>query len=812
MAHAANLKRLGEGLVISTTGRTPENRAFNRLIERTLRNLKDHSHARTNQFAVKAKLYGLVEKFSVLNREELATLLEAELNDLPKDSRWMPEILSLLLELSDRPVENTSLEEIQNEAQAKAAEESLTWDEIFGNEPVDDPEVWEDVERGYHSSGDDEFYQESEPTTSTKATSLDEEDPASIAKLYLTQPDEKCLENVKSARKQAESLKQHDGSHTLSELVVVREIISMLHGLPTDMFDVDEDGRVALSSTIRINGATSSTLLDLLSTAADTGTAINSLRQWVPEAAYSYLQSFHGAIEKEISSLGAHLDSVEQRYVTPAPLTTVSALDVQTEIDDVARPLVHLSAVVERASAIDAAEAPFALLDELYDETCTAHLTGDLTLFEVLAAVFLAGFTTYLRPVGTWITRGAIVPQDREVLLAEDYDQDCEPGSLWQRRFKMRTLVSGAPYTPSCISSKAKMLFALGKSRAFLNQLERNGDWIEDQHLAPFLPDFDRFMDQLAANPLAPFSQMLDDTLDSWIIQISTDCSPVLRAKLFHEYELKRTLVALPLLFFSQDGILFQEFANTITGRMSSSQHLVTWDDQFMLTELAQSTFGSSYEVDAASVYVTLDEEKEKTTARSLVRRLAIVTVGHRLSWSVQNVIHLKAPDAHSKTFTFLLQIFCAGNMLQDRFLDFRARQPATPAALKLRQNLLWFTNSLFNYTTTTAQALHKTMVTAMERAADIDEMVAEYAAYEKRLEMNLLLATNLEPVRDAVIGILELSEVLAKTDQEGRIVALQNEFDKNVKFLTAGIRGVGRAGGESFLERLAEILEWGVR
>ncbi|KAF2172741.1 hypothetical protein M409DRAFT_16704 [Zasmidium cellare ATCC 36951] len=809
MAHAATLKKLAASLVTATTGRNPEEPLFGKLVDKTLKDLKNQSHARTNQFAVQAKLEGLVEKFTVLNRDDLAIALETDLEDLPQDSRWMPEILSLLLELSDHPVERTPAEDLDSEF--ATAEEPLTWEDIVDDEPFDDPDMWEDVERGYHSSGDDEFNHdlESEPTTSTKATSLDEEDPAAIARLYLSRPDEASIEHIKLARERGKSIKQQDTMHHLSELKIAREILSMMHGLPTDLFEIDDAGQVTVASEVRIGNASGDSLRDLLETAAATGSALNSLRQWVPEASHSYLQAIHGAIESQISYLDTQLGMMERRYITPTEHVAVSALNVETEIQAIARPLVHLSGIVQHTSCQDDLEAPFALLDELYSETDLAHLAGDMILFNALATVFLAGLRSYLRPVARWVTKGVIVPQDRDVLFSKDLNQHCEAGDLWRLRFGIRLLPDGTAFAPFCISTRTTSLFALGKSRAFLNQLDGN-EACEDVQTMVQLPEFDHCLKQIADESLAPFSLLLDETLDSWIHDISVDCSASLRSKLFDDHHLKKTLDALPLLFFSHNGTLFQDFADTIISRVRTGRQSDT-HDLFLRAELAQTTFGSSPDVDAENVCLASIGEEDVPSASSTTRRIGQLTMTYRLSWPVQNVVQSATIDAHSKVFTFLLQLHAATGLLEDNFLGFRSRNPVSPALLKLRQRLLWFSKSIFDYTTKTAHIIHKDMMQGIGRAADIDEMVAILARYEKRLQSNLLLAANLEPVRDTIIGILELSELLSKTDKEDRISSLQQQYEKSMRFLVAGIRGVGRAGGDSFLQGLSERLGWGV-
>ena len=100
-----------------------------------------------------------------------------------------------------------------------------------------------------------------------------------------------------------------------------------------------------------------------------------------------------------------------------------------------------------------------------------------------------------------------------------------------------------------------------------------------------------------------------------------------------------------------------------------------------------------------------------------------------------------------------------------------------------------------------------------MKDAPDIDVLIDIWQNYDGRLQAGLLLLPTLEPIRDSITGILELSELLARTTRAESVRTLQRQFDKSLNLLLEGVRGLCRAGGEVVsLETLAERLEWGVK
>jgi len=189
-----------------------------------------------------------------------------------------------------------------------------------------------------------------------------------------------------------------------------------------------------------------------------------------------------------------------------------------------------------------------------------------------------------------------------------------------------------------------------------------------------------------------------------------------------------------------------------------------------------------------------------------------------------------------------------------------------------LRYRLIWFTDVLHTYLSdyvlvpSTAQ-----MRTRLVEAEDIDAMAAVHEQYIMQLQSRCLLARNLGPIHYAIISVLDLCILFcdSRTQQkenvrkpkreslyatrhrstnsrlrrrrttevsdssggeddteqeydadteigpvfegpyEERISKMRQEFDRLCAFISAGLRGVSRAGGEQCWEMLAERLEW---
>ncbi|KAF2212001.1 hypothetical protein CERZMDRAFT_106264 [Cercospora zeae-maydis SCOH1-5] len=806
MSHAATLDKLAGGLVTAITGRTENHARYQRSKSLAVKGLRDKSYARTNQFAISARYDGLLEKLAVLNREDLADALQTRLEQLPAGSQWIPEALSLFLELSDRPASKSILSHVTVGDDDPGARAGLTWEEIIAKDPLDEPDVWEDVDRGYHSSADEQTDLEdaSDHTVSTTATSIDE-DTSSAARTYLKVPDESAISAIRAARQSLQS-KKDDRSYMVSELTLTREMLLMLHGLPTELFPTDRaTGRVTVSRRLMLATASSTSLTHVVASTVNSASALNYLRAWVKSSqSLLYVRAVQSATQRLLATFTSRLSALEQRYIDPPADIVVSINEAVTHAQDAATALIKLSTIVQVAALSTGSGQQLVLLDTLYNEACLAQLSGATTTFDALATVFMAGLCAYLKPIAAWMMSGEAVATYHDVPLVVAINEDCDAGQIWNEQFTKNTTVDGSTFVPKCMLGSADRVFALGKSRAFLNRLHPGLNEVTNE--AADLPVLGH---QLVTDSLISFSQLLDDELSAWIAKVGNDCTPSLLKCLRADHGLSSIISAIPMIFFSGNGIAFRDFADAIVKRIVVKGGSKAWKDRFMLAELARSTIGACENVDPNCIQVDTPSGEVGTISTFTTRLLNSFNLEYIFAWPVQNITGCKTSDTHAKVFSFLLQVHHARSLITKTFFNLRSEHQRSTLDLALRQRLLWFTDTLHFFIATTAGTIHGDMVQSMDAASDIDAMVSIWRHYQGRLQMNLLLSPKLEPVRDAIMGILELSETLARTTRLSSVSALQDQFDRSLKFLVAGLRGLSRAGGDIGLEALAEKLEW---
>ncbi|RMZ01590.1 hypothetical protein D0862_06310 [Hortaea werneckii] len=849
MAHAARNAELVEHLIVSS-GLPKANPKFRSTKEKTLRGLKDHNYARTNQFAVQDRYDGLGEKFTVRNREDLSDALQARLKELPTQSKWLPEILALLLELSDRPLEKTNIEDLDALSKPADLPPELSWKDMIAEDPLDEDGIWDDVERGYHSSGDDATIDEDdEPTTSTAATSVDEEDPEALARLHLATPNESVLNEVKDSLPHTSST----GKKPFSELVLVRETLMMLRGLKTEVYRLNgKTGDVAVNFDVVLSPAAQGTLQRVCMQMAHIGSRLNILRKWAQRSRDTpFVQSIQSAIESHLSAISLQLNGLEQRYVTPTKDTVVSIVDVRTQTEKLTRALRYLADVIEHAESIRPGErnSHFDLLDALYNAACSTQMSGDKDNHDAIISVFLAGVKTYLRPIGVWVTTGTLPPASEEEFFVFDNNADCDLGKVWHERWGLRTSVDGGPLMPRFMRPFSAKIFAQGKAKAFLKLLDsRTEDFATESTHTGHSNFLQTLHAQVKSNDLLPVDQLFEDSFTSWLEESGSDGADTLRAKLLSTGVLHKTFGSQQYAFFGKDGTLFQQFAENVFERMWRRPG--SWQDSFMLTEYAQSTLGLRDEIEdrSLSIHVTGSENRSKQVARPMVQQLGDLQLRTAMPWPVLNVTRSSNLPTHSAIFALLLQTLYAETLLRTHVSTLPPlsnRRSTLPrkhhrTAFLLNWKLTWFVNALHNHITSSATNLHGAMVTEMQAADGIDSMSAIWSEYERRLQTALLLAPNLTPIREAIAGVLEMCEQFeahwrqlfpgpaasinhrssdksAKAaDDDGKrrnadhgdATELLNQFNRSLSFVKAGLRGLSRAGGDAALEAFAETLE----
>ena len=219
------------------------NPRFKSLYNSSLQRLKSHPYLRTNQFEVEHQLDGLEERFRVNGRDALAdALIERREQLLEKPDKFHPEILYLILELSDQPTYYAKLSDLDALGTGpKDSELELRWEDIAREDGwEDDAAIWKTIK--YTDSSDDELYEDdakSESDTSTEPSEV----PAlgrTAEDLIIHPEDIDQLNEIREAQEwrieKPTDASGHARKVPVTEFHIVREVLFMLQGLNTTLF------------------------------------------------------------------------------------------------------------------------------------------------------------------------------------------------------------------------------------------------------------------------------------------------------------------------------------------------------------------------------------------------------------------------------------------------------------------------------------------------------------------------------------------------------------------------------------------------
>ncbi|KAF2436769.1 hypothetical protein EJ08DRAFT_666944 [Tothia fuscella] len=795
MAQTSTINALLGNLITSISGQHSKSPAREQktIRDSALRTVKAQQYVRTNQFEVESSIDGLIEKFSILNRDDLSSALKARIEELAEASRskWTPEILSLFLNLSDRPVEKTEVDALKLIRPPTPPEPPLTWEEIEADDPLTG-DIWDEVSYSAGSS-DEDIVVRRKPNSRRKGSSItqpgkQETQDDLVSPSLLVSPDPDILREIEQSQfwksspvLHTTSLSQSDSAftHRVSELQTIREVLLMLRGLPTSLFGIDEEHSVIFySADISLENITNSSLDDVLQRFANIGSDLYRLRAWVRKSKSTpLLQAFHASVASRLRSFDKELSNIERDVVAPSIPTTVSVMRIHDTIRNRSRPLLRLGGLVDR---VPTHESGFSCLELLYDEICVLQASGDQESYELIARVFFECLKIYLRPVRKWIESGEVGDQDESFFVAVAAG-DCAPSALWKDRFKLRMTANGELYAPKFLEPAGRKILNAGKSIVFLRQLSL-------QHkLPPTLIEPSLDFNDLPGNDsllsLAPFAELFGSALDNWVKSKYGPASSILCQQLFSHCNLGGYLDALEHVCCSKDGILFQTFADELFQRMDDRQKV--WNDRFLLTELARSVFGTLRGIDESRISVRTLQAKG---AEQSVKALSGVAIDLNLPWPVLNIVQRTSLPTYQRILRLLLQIYRAKYLLRRDSIILRSSGSTdenTRSSNYFRQRLVWFVDIMFSYVLeTVVQPTTSEMRTKLCEADDVDVMVEVHDSFISKLQTQCLFARNLAPIHDTIVSLLDLS--VSFTDNQSR--RLQRQTNKS-RFASVDIR-----------------------
>ncbi|KAF2455658.1 Spc98 family-domain-containing protein [Lineolata rhizophorae] len=816
MAHLAKITGLSEGLVASTTGLSSSNRPkeFKYHTDAAVRSLRSSAthHARTNQFDVQDHLGGLLEKFAIRNREDLADALDARLKEFAARStalRWAPEILALFLELADRPLEKARVEDLEALAPPPLPKE-LTWADIIAEEPLDEEGIWDDVDYAEPSSDEDVPVKEKrrESESSEDEALEQEKDDREIAQSFVVIPDRTILDDVRKGQfwnQKAQTThntmmaENSVGTPSITELQAIREALFIIQGLSSSLFKWDASSdHISSKVEYALSHTGSSSFHALLESLARIASGLFRLRRWVSKAqSVPLLQSFQAAVQCRIRAFDKNITALQKRYLSTEGNPTVSLVEVRTVVEASSKPFLQLADLIERALS---PQHPFQCLEILFEQTNIARMTGEADCFRFFGEIFFECLQIYLRPIRKWMEHGEVDRTDN-LFFVGIADKSTDLASLWHDRYTLRRDATGAVHAPIFLHPAADRIFTTGKSAVFLKEL---GHYEKPSLIQEPPLSFEAVCDDPWL--ISPFTELFEVAFEEWVKSKYSLASFTLRERLYYEFGLGRAIDALEHIYLSKNGSLSLTFFEAIFDKVD--RRLASWNDRFLLTELAQGIFGSVDCVDAERLIVRTTPQKQAN--KGSIKALSCIAIDYVLPWPLLNILHRTTLPTYQKLFTLLLQLTRTTTLLAadpslkfDQHVPSGRDNPTRARTLRLRHRLLVFATALCAHVCAALAGSAAELRAALTRAADVDALTRAHDAFVARVAERCLVSRRLAPILEAVLGVLEVGcgfgEARRRWDAGGnRLRKMQEQFDRLSGFVVSGLRGIGRAAATS--------------
>ncbi|KAF1812183.1 hypothetical protein P152DRAFT_458587 [Eremomyces bilateralis CBS 781.70] len=865
MAHSSTVGSLVGALAGSITGLSEkkDHPKFKRARDHAVRNLRSHSFVRPSQFETKNAVDGLVEKFQVLGRDDLADALGQCLGDLTAwNSKWTPEYLALLLELSQDPVRKGQVKETLHE-RALTLPLRIDWKNIIAKSRQ--KEIWEDIDYAAQSSDDEEEETMSEPEQKPRtAQELPEDDIIDLAS-YVVPVDETAHLSLFSPFPKDETFAPQTQRvllppQVVPEIFFIRESLSMLHGLPTSLYfvriETKKNVSVQLSGPpIFFESATVETCKSLSRAFADLGASINVVRTWHEGGgSIPWLEAFQDETRAVIRSFDASITQIEQGLLRTTSERLISALSVLDSAREAARVPVLFSRI---AGASIVRPGQFSRLDGLYDMTCQCQITEPPEVFQRLATTLHRCLEVYLRPVQRWVFHGEWDDENRVSFLRTDMigtSFNTTPTSQFRGGDNIRNY-----HTPTSIRPEAPKFFhqisllkAITNAGLAVQFLKRLGYTRDDgrlpRHESITLIPFHGGADFI------PLELRVEDALQKWTSEATTGSQTRLYEAVVHGRSFMRYVDGLHAVFLATDKSAFAEFSDAVILAIRQAPAGMLTDSA--ITALAQNYLGQVPPVDGWRIKIYFPKEAEH---RNLVE-ISRFELQYKLPWYVQNVVQHQAIEAFQRIFSLLLLMSFAKTSIEQQQISFRTRScPHGPSCAfctrlsALRHRFLVFLGIFASYVTVTVlEPAIAGLRNDISTCARFDVLCELYDKFADTVESRCLASEKLRPIFEAMEAILvvgiripglrathlgregtvsaqrgtgryipgdsdsdadeDLFDEFPNGDNEkdvdGTVRTLQEEFGRRIRFAVAGLHGIGRAGDDSTWSLLAARLE----
>ena len=726
--------------------------------------IKDSRAPRTNHFSVDKQIRGLVEKFRIVNNDELADALYERFVDLSsRNLKWCPEILLLLLQLSENPVIETRLEDLELLERPRPPP-PLTWAQLLAEDPLgSDDGLWDNVSFGGGTSEDDDgVTSDRSPSIRAQPIASDADDQ-SLTQLDhgLEAPtDPEILQTITRGQFwNRKSVTAHeDGVALLTETQVIREVVFMLLGLPTTIFESNSCG---LADEFRIKFTSPDTLGHIFQSFTSVGHRLTALRKWVIRSnMIPMVETLQASLSAKLRDFDLALSRIESQILDPVGQMPVTLLVLHYEVQRLVQPLLRVFSAVCECDT-QAVNHQFKVLDSLYSLICSSESLDDVVATEYYANFFLPCLRTYLNPVHLWMETGELDCENR-VFFVKRQKYDPAMTCLWPNQYELIQDENGSLQAPHFMATLVQQVFNAGRSVSFLRSLGLYTD--KPYKGAQPMPPFEFRIDHGKAQPhtFSSFSECFTSKLGAWVTDHHRQSSLSLREAMASRCGLWNSLDALEHIYFSRNGALTNQIAAIIFERID--QGACSWNDPFILTERFRDVYGqlSCVNADQLAVHTARSSDDKRQSSSRSMECLATICISYKVPWAVANVILQESVTTYQRIGIELLQLFRAKYLLErkssDIFREEHVAKGSAAIAIALRHRLLCFLNTLHSYLTMTLSEASLDMRAKIETSNDMDKMIAIHKEFISRLQYQCLLSKRHVSTYQAIVSVLDLT------------------------------------------------------
>ncbi|KAI4196485.1 MAG: hypothetical protein LQ350_006524 [Teloschistes chrysophthalmus] len=752
--------------------------------DRILQHLTNAKPTTTNQFEIAARFEGLEERFRISNNYELADALRIRLDELYGESnRWTPEVLSFLLSLSDRPFEETKFEDLEI-FRSPLKKPTLTWSEIIRDDPLNnDDGLWDNVDFARDGSDEDtdSLIPALSPSDAPSEASSDVEDISKIIQKLAVPPDNDALQNMRRAQYWTQAVngaitnttddtvetEPHPGVITLAETQLIREIGSMLLGLPSSVYEEQVDGSSKVVSKYGLKHLSPTTVSQLLDNFARTRDEMARIRMWKHrDEKLPLAQTFQACILQRLAATENALAQIQTRLLTPNGGTS-SLLSYYEEVQSSTHQLRQLLPVMCGSDHADKAQSSFRVLELLFKRVCMSQNIGDAVSFGFVLDIFLTCLQTYLKPLKHWMEQGELSPYDQSIFIREG-KINVPLDSVWADRYILSFDEADQLHAPKFFHLAAKKILNAGKSVHFLKLLGWLNEVDQDHGQASASVTLESLCQSDSDISLDSFPERFDKALDEWIASSYHSSSALLRHCLETQYGLYQALDALEYVYLSRDGHLTDIIADAIFARIDRGRG--DWNDAFVLTDLFRDNFISKRCIIFRNLNVRTKPDVSQALGKSRsVNILQSLRVTYTLPWPIANIVSKDTLSVFQDIFTLLLQVKRAKQMLERRFsrrlVSVLVKDKKGSRSILLRLRMLHCVNAILGYLTgIVLSPATADMRQRMAKADDLDGMILVHQAYAARLCEQFLLSKGHRSTLKAIRSLLDVIVLFTDT------------------------------------------------